>query len=53
MFTSPNHGDQGPNQYRTQDLVKEVGSEFFFFLRFYRCSETELSQQSEQILARV
>ena len=30
MFTSPNHGDQGPNQYRTQDLVKDVGPVIFF-----------------------
>ena len=51
MFTSPNRGDQGPNQYRTQDLVKGVGS--VIFLRFYRCSEAELSQQSEPILVRV
>ena len=31
MFTSPNRGDQGPNQYRTQDLVKGVGSVIFFW----------------------
>ena len=30
MFTSPNHGDQGPNQYRPQDLVKGVGPVIIF-----------------------
>ena len=51
MCTSPHHGEQGPNQYRIQDLVKEVGPANFF--RVYRCSKAELSQQSEQILAGV
>ena len=30
MFTSPNRGDQGPNQYRTHDLLKGVGPVIFF-----------------------
>ena len=45
------HGEQGPNQQRIQDLVKGWGQQIF--LRFYRCSEAALTQQSEPILARV
>ena len=30
MCTSPNHGEQGPNQYKRQDLVNGVGPELFF-----------------------
>ena len=30
MCTSPNHGEQGLNQYKRQDLVNGVGPEIFF-----------------------
>ena len=31
MFTSPNHGEQGSNQYRIQDLIKGGEARIFFW----------------------
>ena len=41
MFTFSNHGDQGPNQYRTQDLVNGVRPVIFFEILQMQWSSVE------------